>query len=500
VKFKHTIPLIVTILSSVTILVSVWQLPAAAYDPVKPEPPTSSMKPVRERPKVVPVPGPSSTVRTPTVLQSSRPATLDGPVAQAVADGAAWPIANYIGDACIVARGGADNEPVVKTPCMLAYIDQYWSFVPVGGGYYQVRNANSGKCLLTQGKVSETPAVQYACHGFTDQQWAVIEDTTGRYFMLQNRNSGLCLVMRTSENRARQVICDWRYIDQWWLRGMPYAPPRTSDMSKPVYFIHGYSDTGTGFDANGVYWDNMISDYTHDGSPSGFTGPIARKWTYCYYANDTNCDIQAFGGDRNRPIKTIAADLAWDIYDRFSKFNVAVDVVGHSMGGLAIRAALTGVEKADPAFPPYLYVEDVTTLSTPHRGANWAALCPFTQCVDMRAGSSFLAWLYDDPQGWSGTDWTVVGFDDDIFVPAWSAAPDNMWVSHKVIYTDGQILPPQFSHMDLLERTSGSYRYIYCDIFSTGCNLLNRNTFYQVSGGMDPARMSRFGVFFEFAY
>jgi hypothetical protein len=491
---------IMGVATATAILVAAWAAPAAADDPVKPQPPASERRTeVGERPKVPPVPGSPSTAATPKVLQSPGRATSDGLQAQAVVDSSQWPIANYTGNGCIVARGGANDAPVVKTPCNLAFIDQYWRFVDVGGGYYEVRNGSSGKCLVVRGGAYNTPAIQYTCAGYLDQHWIVIEDTTGRYFMLQNRNSGMCLVMRSSENNARQVTCDQQYVDQWWLRGMPTAPARTNDLAKPVYFVHGYTHNGAGFNANDSYWSTYIADFASDGVPSLYSGLIARKWTFCYYSTDTNCDVRV-PGDRYRSIKAVGADLAWEIFHRYSKFNVAVDAVGHSMGGLVIRAAITGVQRGDPAFPPYLYVEDAVTLATPHRGSPFALICQFTQCVDMRDGSAFQNWLYQNPQGWSGTDWTFIGFEDDRTVWAASAVPNNIWVAHKIIYDAGEVLPTATAHMDLLQHVSGHYNYRWCDSFSTGCNIFDSGTFHQTIAGMDPARMARYGVFYEYGW
>jgi hypothetical protein len=475
--------------------------PAAAEDPIKPAAAPPIVTQTRPQARIHPVPSTPSTTRTPSLLRSSRPGAAASQVtASGVVDASSWPIANYAGNGCIVARGPDNEAPVVKTGCSLTYIDQYWSLVSVGSGYYQVRNSNSGKCIVVRGNVYNTAAVQYTCASYIDQHWVIVEDTTGRYFMVQNRASGMCLVLRASENNARQVTCDQQYIDQWWQRGMPSAPARTNDLAKPVYFVHGYTDNGSGFDANGAYWGTMISDYIYDGSPSGFSGPIARAWTFCYYSADTNCDLKVTG-DRNRAVKDVGADLAWEIYDHFSKFNVAVDAVGHSMGGLVIRAAITGVQKGDPAFPPYLYVEDVTTLSTPHRGDPAAGGCVFTQCYDMRSGSAFLTWLNDNAQASSGTDWTLIGFDDDLLVPVWSSVPDNMpSVGHKVIYDAGQVLPKIYAHMDQLQRTSGSYNYSYCDYFSTGCSMGSRGSFYHVTAGLDPGRMTRYGNYYMSVY
>jgi len=277
-------------------------------------------------------------------------------------------------------------------------------------------------------------------------------------------------------------------------------PAKTNGLTKPVYLIHGYSDLGQGFNAKGAYWDNAIADFLTDSNPAILTGKI---WTWCYYSNDTNCDLLSIG-DRSKPIKTLGQELAWDIYDRYSRYGTAVDVVGHSMGGLIIRAALTGVQKRESGFPPYLFVEDVATLSTPHRGVLAGYACSVTgapqQCQDMKANSSFMTWLYDNPQGASGTDWTVIGFDDDLVVPAWSGAPDDMTsVGHRVIYHDGQITPQISTHMDLLEKTSGAFDYWYCDYWSS-CASSGRSSYPYVNDYFDPMKMVRYALYHYNSY
>jgi pimeloyl-ACP methyl ester carboxylesterase len=233
-------------------------------------------------------------------------------------------------------------------------------------------------------------------------------------------------------------------------------------MTKPTYFVHGYSDDGKGFDARNWYWRGTQQIF----GPA-FSGPLGRSWTYCYYSADTNCDLLV-SGDREKSIKTLGAELAWEIFDHFSRFRASVDIVAHSMGGLIARAALTGVNKGDPAFPPYLYVEDVVTLSTPHRGAPAGAFCKVAPCPrqvkEMRKNSSFLRWLEDTPEGATGTDWTLIGFDDDLTAPVWSAVPKDMRnTQHKVI----------------LFTTTDGYDYIRCDYYSTGCNMADRDTYFQ---------------------
>ena len=66
----------------------------------------------------------------------------------------------------------------------------------------------------------------------------------------------------------------------------------------------------------------------------------------------------------DRPIQDIAADLA-NYIDAQGK---PVDIVAHSMGGLITRVALLGSAQGWEGFPPKLDVNNVVTLSTPHRG------------------------------------------------------------------------------------------------------------------------------------
>jgi hypothetical protein len=274
------------------------------------------------------------------------------------------------------------------------------------------------------------------------------------------------------------------------------VPPRTDGLTKPVYFVHGYSDDGDGFNARGSYWNEAIAAFTNTTSPARLTGPV---WTWCFYGNDTNCDLQT-PGDRNVPIKELGRQLAHEIYDHYSRHGIAVDAIGHSMGGLVIKAAITGVQRGESGFPPFLFVEDAVTLSTPFRGAPLGQLCSTfngtRQCQDMDPSSSFLDWLNDNAQAAGGTDWTAIGFDDDLTVPAWSGAPNDMTtIGHRVIYTGGQILPTSTAHMELLERTSGGYDYIYCDYWNS-CASAGRSAFSPVYDQFDPIKMAKYALYY----
>lgn len=276
-------------------------------------------------------------------------------------------------------------------------------------------------------------------------------------------------------------------------------PPGTDTLSRPVYFIHGFSPDGRGFDAAN-YWGNAIYSYRYDGNPAYLTGPAL---TWCYYDTDTNCDIKT-DGTRNTSILTLGQILAWNIWDTYSRKGIAIDVVAHSMGGLIIKAALTGVQQGWGGFPPFLYVEDVATLGTPHRGVGTALadLCLFatqsTQCQEMKNGSSLLGRLIDNAQAATGTDWTVIGSDDDSIAPPSTSVPDNMTtVGHRVIYDAGQITSN--THMALLDATSGSYAFHYCDYFQT-CAGGGRGGFIAVPSGINPIGMTRFGVYYRNYY
>ena len=83
------------------------------------------------------------------------------------------------------------------------------------------------------------------------------------------------------------------------------------------------------------------------------------------------------------------------------KNGYAVDVLGHSMGGLIVRYAIAEVANHNPDFPPRLIVRN--------------------ECSEMKAGSDFLTTLEKNgwnPQGTDGTDWTAIGSDDDSWVAA----------------------------------------------------------------------------------
>jgi putative serine esterase DUF676 len=243
----------------------------------------------------------------------------------------------------------------------------------------------------------------------------------------------------------------------------PAAPARTDNRTKPIIFVHGLDAFGeAGVDCAST-WNTMSNRL----AGWGWSGT---KATFKYYGGDTNCsyaldhhgshsvhyprtDAHTSSGshDMDGDIRHLGYHLAWTIYDHFSSAGITVDAVGHSMGGLILRYALHRVQASDPDFPPYLYVEDVNTLGTPHLGSGWASGCTWSyECVQMENGSSFINYLSSNapnPQATGGTDWTATGSYDDGIVAEGSAV--GMSAAHKVKY-----IWPSIGHSDYMNDTS----------------------------------------------
>jgi hypothetical protein len=221
----------------------------------------------------------------------------------------------------------------------------------------------------------------------------------------------------------------------------PAADARTDDKTKRVLLIHGYQPWGTPTSPCDM-WGPMETAL----QGQGFTGPLT---TVQYYDAQVACDISVIpygsptahhapsGGkhDRYVSIRHLGYELAWMIHQEYSRHGQTVDIAAHSMGGLIVRYALAQVQAKHPEFPPYLYVEDVVTMGTPHNGSGYASWCWTTQCNEMTGGSSFLEWVRSNawnPQTSGGTDWTAMGSYADGTVSASSSV--DMGAAHKVLY------------------------------------------------------------------
>lgn len=236
------------------------------------------------------------------------------------------------------------------------------------------------------------------------------------------------------------------------------ADARTNTRNKPIVFVHGF-ERGADNNCPGT-WNTLMFVHRLAGWSNTFY-PVQ------YYNNDRVCpnpgalpngrpnvqNIRIANGTTDTSIRTLARLWAWEIHNRFSRNSIAVDVVAHSMGGLIVRYAISRTGR-NPDFPPFLVVEDVVTLGTPHSGTNWARACALThdQCDAMTPGSSFLNDLsaHQNPQGAFGTQWTAVGASDDDTVTAGSAT--SMRAAHEVIYWAGQGI----EHGQYMHKVSGN--------------------------------------------
>ncbi|SDT74742.1 DUF7379 domain-containing protein [Actinoplanes derwentensis] len=236
------------------------------------------------------------------------------------------------------------------------------------------------------------------------------------------------------------------------------APPKRNDgLGEPIYWVHGIQISATGHPkADCKQWDTAIKAYRARGA-------TAEQNTVAFYKGDKNCNSRIGSYENGVSIKELGRKLAWDIYNRYTKNGRSVDAVGHSMGGLIIRAAITGVQKKTKNWPPALYIEDVVTIGTPHTGTNWARSYNTQQAKDMRPGSSFLKWLNKNPQSTQGTDWTLIGSEGDKIVPWKSSvstsgsAAGYLAAGHKVVFHQGQGL----THTAIYKKASGKYKSRY---------------------------------------
>ena len=81
---------------------------------------------------------------------------------------------------------------------------QMWSFVPVGGGWYQIRNRNAGLVLHCNGSMMDYVTLFGSIPGAPVQQWRIIPSDAAGYFHLEHRAHGnvLDVFANLEENMA----------------------------------------------------------------------------------------------------------------------------------------------------------------------------------------------------------------------------------------------------------------------------------------------------------
>src|SRR5262249_32307138 len=116
-------------------------------------------------------------------------------------------------------------------------------------------------------------------------------------------------------------------------------------------------------------------------------------------------------------IDRIACLLAWYVYDHYTAppggIPQAVNMLGHSMGGLVIRDAIAR-SGHDSGFPGPLRVLRAVAAASPMGSVAqpYSTLAPDTaQSNDMKSNSEFMQDMagFQRPQGAGGTFWGLVG-------------------------------------------------------------------------------------------
>jgi pimeloyl-ACP methyl ester carboxylesterase len=194
-----------------------------------------------------------------------------------------------------------------------------------------------------------------------------------------------------------------------------------------ILLVHGYGEASEGKDCNGSTWKNALRYYQDAGGRDR-----SSMTTIGYYKGD-RCDVMIGDGkaSNQRPIQGIARDLAIYIDREYTSKGRPVNVIAHSMGGLVTRVALLGSAQGWKGFPHgKLNVDNVVTLSTPHRGVSKPSARDDRQWTQMDPGSGFMTRLHEPGselgEGWAnGTDWSLVGSDEDEVVSFQSAIDKN---------------------------------------------------------------------------
>ena len=241
-----------------------------------------------------------------------------------------------------------------------------------------------------------------------------------------------------------------------------------ADKDADILLVHGYGSNCAAMDKAKNYFKG------DDGNQRDHDGAVK---TLGYYANEKKSDCtDTFKDDAttNTDIQYVAQDLAWYVYDHYTKHGKPVNIVAHSMGGLVTRVALLGSGQHwdDPNFPDQrLNVPNAVTLSTPHQGISQADKHNTDQWQQMNPDSSFMKRLQRDDSELDGrwncggpgpctTDWTLVGSSEDSTV-SYDSGIDKGNPAHKKFGYQAADDAGEVTHGNIRELDSGRYDLRY---------------------------------------
>ncbi|WP_141372070.1 esterase/lipase family protein, partial [Cellulomonas cellasea] len=287
--------------------------------------------------------------------------------------------------------------------------------------------------------------------------------------------------------------------------GSAAAAPGRSNGYKTLILLHGFNKNAS-VNCNDYWGDGKVERYLNN--TRGWGGKV-RKLTY-YWSGGSGCTRIPGAGGAGHAIEDLGSAFAWYIYNTYSRNGVPVDVIAHSMGGLVTRTAITGTQKqwrtaSGRTFPPYLYIEDVATLSSPHEGARasvWGGCSTSRfQVCEMIPGSSFMrSWIapYGNPQSKMGTDWSAVGSGADWVVNTGSAlnTKASRHPGHKYLFLSGSGL--DHAKMSSITEDGRGFNYPikYCH-YNASCNKANWDGWPQIARGAGPLWVAANAVYYS---